>query len=205
MTDLREAIGLQADPEFDLELPAGWTRQEVAGDALESMLAAMRRRFMEQHRPDLYAEMKTMVKKSFEDMERNGVFAFFSPTKEGEGTLAIPASIHASIRRAEPGETLDDLARSLIQGRGATPLRGDSRTLRFEQEKHVKLGTETIVAQSVIYLTPIPGAKRRRALQLVAGFGRTVETPADHPNLQAMKLLFDACVSTLSWRPPART
>lgn len=205
MTTLREDIGLEADPEFDLELPAGWTRQEVGDQTVDAMLSALRRRFMEQHRPDLYAEMRSMVRNSFKDMERDGVFAFFSPTEDNDQTLAIPASIHASIRRAEAGETLDDLARSLIRGRGATPLLGDTRTLRFEQEKHTRLGTQTVIAQSVIYLTPIPGAKRRRALQLVAGFGRTVETPEDHPTIQAMKFLFDSCVSTLSWRAPAQT
>lgn len=200
-SDLREAMGLDPDPEFELQLPPGWTRQEVGGQAMESMLSAMRRRFMEQHRPDLYAEMRTMVKKSFEDMERNGVFAFFSPTEEGDQTLAIPASIHASVRRSAPGATLDDLARTLIQQRGATPLLGDTRTLRFEEERNIKFGTETIVAQSVIYMTPIPGARRRRALQLVAGFGRTMDTPADHERIEAMKFLFDRCVATLSWRP----
>lgn len=205
MTGIREAVGLQPEPEFDLQLPVGWTRQQAGDQARDAMLAVVKQRFMEQHRPDLYAETKRLVSQSFEEMERNGVFAFFAPTEPGDETLAIPASIHASIRRAAPGETLDDLARTLIHGKGATPLRGDSRTLRFEEERHVRLGTQTVVAQSVIYLTPIPRAKRRRALQLVAGFGRTVDTPADHPTIEAMKFLFDTCVSTLAWREPART
>lgn len=203
MTSLREEVGLQPDPEFDLQLPPGWTRQEVSDRVADSMLATLRRRMMEQHRPDAFVQLEGLLRRSFAEMERDGVLAFFSPTEEGDSTLAIPASIHASIRRAEPGESLDDLARALIQGRGATPLLGDPRTLRFEQEKTIKLGESSLIAQSIIYLTPIPGAKRRRALQLVAGFGRTVDTPPDHPVLEATRLLFDACVSTLTWRPPA--
>lgn len=200
-SSLREAVGIEPDPDFDLELPPGWTRQEVGNDALDAMLTGLKRRFMEQHRPDLYAQMKSMVQNSFDEMSRNGVFAFFSATEPDEKTLAIPASMHASIRRSEVGGSLDDLARSLIQSQGATPLLGDQRVLRFEQEKTVRLGTETIISQSIIYLTPIPGAKRRRALQLVAGFGRTVGTPPDDPYVESLRTLFDACVSTLRWRP----
>ncbi|GAA4429355.1 hypothetical protein GCM10023169_31640 [Georgenia halophila] len=204
-TRLRQEIGMQPDPDFDLELPPGWTRREVDPAVLDTMLAGVKRRFMAEHRPDLYVEVKVMLQNSFKDMDRNGVFAFFSPTEAGDGTLAIPASIHASIRRAGAGENLDDLARSLIRSHGATPLLGDPGTLRFELEKSVRLGTETIMNHAIIYLTPIPGAKRRRALQLVAGFGRTMDTPSTHPSLDAMRLLFDSCVSTLRWRQPAHS
>lgn len=197
---LREELGVQPDPEFDLDLPKGWARHGVDDAALESMLTAAKRRCMEAHTLQLYAEVKGHVEGAFADMRRAGVFAYFCPTDPSDGTLMIPSSINASIRRAEPGHTLDDLVRTLIHSHGATPLLGDRRTLRVENEKISRLGTETLINHSVLYLTPIPGAKRRRALALVAGFARTPDVPADAESMQATRFMFDACVSTLRWR-----
>lgn len=198
-SDLREALGVTPDPEFEMELPPGWSRRSVDDTALDSMQSGLKKRLMEAHQPQLYAELKTVLAQSFEQMRRNGAFAFFSGTEPDPGTLWVPASIVASIRRAEPGGTLDDLARTLIRSHGATPLRGDRGTLRFEREKTVRVAETSIVNQSVIYLIPVPGSKRRRALQLVASFGRTPDVSADHPSVRAMTLLFDSCVSTLRW------
>lgn len=201
---VREELGVQPDPEFDLDLPKGWARHGVDDAALETMLAAAKRQCMEAHRPQLYAEMRTHAESAFADMRKGGVFAYFAPTDPGDGTLAIPASINASIRRAEPGRSLDDMVQTLIRSHGATPLLGDPRTLRVEKEKTSRLGTETLINHSVLYLTPVPGAKRRRALALVAGFARAPEAPSDAEEIQAQRFMFDACVSTLRWRmPPA--
>lgn len=202
MTDLRAELGAPPDPEFDLELPPGWTRSVPDDATLRSMLAAARQRLMTAHRPDLYAEVRTMLEASFDEMRKHGVVAFFSATEAGEDTLFVPASLNASIRTAEPGETLDDLVRGLIHEHGATPLLGDKRTLRVEHEQTVRPGTDTIVSHSVVYLTPMPGSRRRRALQLVAGFARAPQTPSDDPSVERMRALFDACASTVRWRRP---
>lgn len=202
---MREELGVQSDPEFELDLPPGWGRHEVDGDELAAMLAATKKRCMDEHKPQLFAEMKVQLESAFENMRRGGVFAFFSPTDPDPGTLAIPSSINASIRRAEPGRTLDDLARTLIRSHGATPLLGDRRTLRFERERTTRLGTETLINHAAVYLTPIPGAKRRRALALVAGFARTPDVASDAESIDAMRFMFDACVSTLRWRERTTT
>ena len=198
---LRAELGMRRDPEFEMDLPAGWTRSAADDETLRRMLTSMKRRLMEAHRPDLYAQMKSMLESSFEDMRRGGVFAFFSATDPGPHTLFVPASLNASIRKAEPGQNLDDIVRSLVREQGATPLLGDKRTLRVERQKIRRMGTDSLVSHSIVYLTPVPGAQRRRALQLVAGFASAVGTPADDPMLESMRALFDSCVSTLRWRP----
>lgn len=104
---------------------------------------------------------------------------------------------------SRPGQTLDDLVRGLIQQNDATPLLGDKRTLRFETERSVRVGTDTIISHSVVYMTPVPGSARKRALVLVAGFGRPVDMSSDADVIQATRFLLDACVSTLTWRVPA--
>ena len=195
---LRDDLGAPpAMPEFEMDIPKGWARHAPDDATLQSMLSAAKRRCMDAHVPQMYAEIKTQLEGSFESMRRNGVFAYFCPTDPGAGTLAIPASINASIRHAEPGQTLDDMARSLIRDHGATPLLGDPRTLRFEKEKTTSLGTETVINHSVVYLTPVPGTMRRRALTLVAGFARTPDVSTDAESIEATRFLFDACVSSL--------
>lgn len=202
---LRDELGAQPDPEFEMELPRGWSRHAPDDATLQHMLDGVKRRLMEAHKPAMFAELKLMLERSFEDMRRNGVFAFFSAAEPGPGTLAIPASINASIRKAEPGTTLDDQVQILIRKHGATPLLGDKRTLRVESERSARVGTDTLIHHSVMYLTPVPGARRRRALQLVAGFARTPDTAPDDPALEATRLLFDSCAGTVRWRPHAES
>ncbi|QIK76588.1 protein TPRXL [Nocardioides piscis] len=205
VSDLRAELGATTVPDFEMTLPPGWTRQAVDETTLDGMLGALRKRLMEAHKPQAYAELQPLVKQSFEAMRRQGAFAFFSPTEPDDSTVWLPASIIASERRAEAGQNLDDLARTLIREEGATPLAGDKRTLRFERERPVRVGSQTVISHSIIYLTPIPGTGRRRALQLVAGFGRVPEDASDDPFLMKTKYLFDSCVATLRWRAPQST
>lgn len=200
---LRDELGVRADPEFDIDLPSGWGRHSVDDATLQTMLVGIKQRCMQQHQLQLYAGLKVHLEQAFADMQREGVFAYFCPTDQDPGTLALPASINASIRKADSGQTLDDLARRLIREHGATPLMGDPRTMRFETEAVKRLDTASVVHHSVVYLTPVPGSRRRRALALVAGFARTPDTPSDSQPMEAMRALFDACVSTLRWRPPS--
>lgn len=200
MNSLRESLGVVPDPDFEMDLPPGWSRRAVDDETFDMMVSGLKRRLMQQHKPDAFTEVRRMLKKSFDDMRQAGGFAFFIATEQDPATLWMPASIVASIRRAEPGTSLDDLARNLIVNRGATPLMDDPRTLRYEQEKNIQLGGESVVSRSVTYLIPIPGTKRRRALQLDAGFGTPLTMSANDPYVLATKFLFDSCVSTLRWR-----
>lgn len=203
--NLREELGVAKNPDFDLELPRGWARFDVNKDAHEVLLEGLKRRYQEAHRPDLFAEAKATLENTFEKMANNGVFAFFAPAASAEqyGT-AIPASLNASIRSSEPGRPLDKFAEEIIRNFGAQPLLGDPRTLRFERESLTALGGEMIVSHSLIYLTPVPGTRRRRALQLVAGFARTQDVPPDAPAMEKTRNLFDACVASLTWRGTPR-
>lgn len=200
MSSLRESLGVVPDPDFEMDLPPGWSRRAVDDETFDVMVSGLKRRLMQQHKPDVFTEVRRMLKKSFDDMRQAGAFAFFVATEQSRATLWMPASMVASVRRAEPGASLDDLARNLIVNRGATPLMDDVRTLRYEQEANIRLGAESVLNRSVTYLIPIPGSKRRRALQIVAGFGTPLTMSANDPYVLATKFLFDSCVSTLRWR-----
>ncbi|NGN96065.1 hypothetical protein G5C66_25420 [Nocardioides sp. KC13] len=204
MNSLRESLGVTPDPDFDMKLPPGWSRRAVDEQTFETMVSGLKRRLMQEHKPELYTETRRLLKRSFDDMRQNGAFAFFVATEQAPSTLWMPASMVASIRRPEPGSSLDDLARNLIVNHGATPLLGDVRTLRYEQEKTIRLGAESIVSRTVTYLIPVPGSKRRRALQIVGGLSTPVDMPADDPYVVSAKFLFDSCASTVTWHAPVQ-
>ncbi|MCT9818879.1 hypothetical protein N3K63_01120 [Microbacterium sp. W1N] len=197
---LRDALGAPRDPDFTLVLPPGWTRRPVTADERTRMDAAMRARLMEVHRPDLYARMRVLLAEAFAQLDAVGAVAMFLPdTDESPGALVLPASLTARVLRAEPGATLDDHVRASIVRDGATPLLGDKRILRAERESEQHIDGESALLTTVVYLSPIPGSGRRRALQLTLVITRPVDVPADDPPLLQMRALFDLCVSSLAW------
>lgn len=198
---LRAELGAAPDPDFTLVLPPGWERRAVTAEERTGMQSAMRARLMEVHRPDLYARMRGLLDDAFAQMEQVSVVAMFLPGEARSGALAVPASLTASVLKAEPGSTLDALVAGSIRNEGAVALGGDKRILRAEREAPQAIDGETATVTTVVYLTPIPGSGRRRALQLTLVIMRPEDVPADDPPLVAMRALFDACVSTLSWIP----
>ncbi|WP_026374189.1 hypothetical protein [Agrococcus lahaulensis] len=201
-TDLRAELGAAPDPEFELELPPGWARHAPDRATQDAMAAGIRERMLRAHRPDLYAQAQRMLQDSFEAMQRGDVVAFFTPTDDGDETLWLSASILASIRRAQPDVTLDEAVRHAILEYDAAPLDESKRIVRFERDRLESVQGESLRVLTVVYLTPVPGTQRRRALQLTATINRPVDVDVEDPLVDAQRLLLDACVSTLRWRRP---
>lgn len=195
---LREALGAPVDPEFELVLPEGWVRRDVSPETERAMLDAARARLMQAHRPDLYGQLRAQLQESFEAMRRIGAIAHFGPEEGAPDSAFLPASLIASIRTPQPGATLaEEMAQRIREG--ATDLHGDRRFVRFEREAATTIGTERATQTTVVYLTPVPGSRGARALQLTAVITRGAEFPADDPALVLMQRLFDGCVATLRW------
>ncbi|WP_404311979.1 hypothetical protein LG314_11820 [Agrococcus terreus] len=195
---LREELGAPADPEFELVLPEGWVRRDVSPETEQAMLDAARARLMEAHRPDLYGQIRAQLRESFDAMRRIGAIAHFGPEAGAPDSAYLPASLIASIRTPQPGVPLaEEMAQRIREG--ATDLHGDRRFVRFERESDVTLGTDPAKQTTVVYLTPIPGSRGTRALQLTAVITRGAEFPADDPALVLMQRLFDGCVASLRW------
>ncbi|MGI6879924.1 hypothetical protein [Microbacterium sp. gxy059] len=199
---LREQLGGAAEPDFEIDLPAGWERREVGDEDRAELSAAMRKRFLSIQRPDLYAVVRAMVDNSYEAMQSEGALAYYAATTGDEDTLWIPGSIIVSKRAATPEITLDQMVAHAIREFGAKPLFGDKRFIRFERDEIVKAGDASIGLTTVEYLTPIPTTKRRRALHFTATVSRPAEADADDEQVVASKQLYDACISTLRWVPP---
>ncbi len=187
-------------PEFEIKLLPGWQRHNTSEADRSAFDDRLKRRFMEVHRPDLYATARSMLNESYAKMKQQGAVAYFAPTGDDDEKVLIPGSIVVSEHRSPDGGTLDSLVKAVMRDHGAEPLFGDVRFMRYEREQTVTMEDSTIIQSSLIYLTPIPGTGRRRALQFVASFGRPVDMPADDDKVQAWKFAFDACVSTLRWK-----
>lgn len=201
---LRDRLGA-ADPAFEMALPTGWVRREASSVERDEMVAAVRGRLLQAHRPDLFARVRPMLEDAFAQMAEASVIAFFTPATADDDALALPASLVASVRTAtEPGGTLDPLVQALIREAGATPLLGDKRFLRFERESRQRLDDEEFLSTQVVYLTPIPGTRRRRGLQLTATVARPLDAPAEDPAFVLIRALLDLSVSSLTWTAPAQ-
>lgn len=199
---LREQLGGSADPDFEIDLPAGWERREVGDADQADLTAAMRKRFLSIQRPDLYAMVKSMVDESYRAMQQENALAYYAATTGDENTLWIPGSIIVSKRTASPEFSLDQMVSHAIREYGAKPLFGDKRFIRFERDEIVQTGEASVGLTTIEYLTPVPTTKRRRALQFTATVSRPLEAEADDEQVVATKELYDACISTLRWVPP---
>lgn len=197
--NLREQLGVSGDPDFVIELPSGWSRRDIGPDSMESMLESLKRQFMQAHQPKMYGAMKRLVGEAFDGMKQSGAIGFYAPVDAPEGTLIMPASIIARIRRGDAGAPLDGYVRSLIDQRNAKPLFDDARVLRYEESTEVRLEGETFVNNSVTYLSPIPGSARKRAVEFVASL---ISLPgSENPAwIAGQKSLIDLCIASLQWR-----
>lgn len=200
-SSLRAELGGRPDPDFVIDLPPGWARRAADARTHKAMEADLHARMLQLQRPDLLAQSRLLLRDAFATLERNRAVAFYAPIEPSADMLLLPGSIIASIRSGEGEVPLDAMVQHAIRAYGAQPLLGDPRIVRFEREQVESMQGERFVSTAVVYLSPIPGSRRRRALQLTASFARPVDVPADDVGAQRMRALFDACASTLRWIP----
>ncbi|GAA2171292.1 hypothetical protein GCM10009846_04610 [Agrococcus versicolor] len=201
MTDLRSELRGLPDIDFHLVLPPGWVRRGVDDDERDGLRAQARRTTMRAGRPDLFAQATQLIDGAFDRMRGTGAIAFFGAGEADDG-LHVPASLVASVRHADASGTLDEQVAVLIQRRGATPLHGDKRFVRWEQRGEETVQGTRLGVTTIAYLTPYPRSDRKRALLLSAFLTHDPDAPADDPPLEALRLLMDATVSTLRWKRP---
>jgi hypothetical protein len=199
MATLSEELRGEELPPYRVTVPVGWVEHPVSESEQRRMLAQARQRLMSVNRPDLYAQTMTMVESMFERMRRTSTVGFFMPETDAPDEARLPASLTVSVVRGRDGATLDEEMTQLIRDRGATSLQGDKRFVRYEQDRSQQFEGVRLNVTTVVYLTPVPGSGRRRALQFTLTVPRPIDEPADAPLVRAVLELFDAHVSTFAW------
>ncbi|MGK2933081.1 MAG: hypothetical protein ACSLFD_10000 [Solirubrobacterales bacterium] len=199
MQSLRAELTQEVMPEFTVLMPDGWERREPTDAVRDEMLDAAKARLMTVNRPDLYAQLLSMVRRSFSDMKRAETIAFFGPMEGAPDSSYLPASLTASIRRGSNGGSLDGAIAQLIRKDGATALDDDKRFLRWETDSTQMLDGTAVKSTSVLYLTPVPNTGHKRALQFMLVISHGTDSQEDQDFLQSIKDRFDAYISTFAW------
>ena len=201
-SSLRELLGGTKEPEFELRLLPGWERHSPGEADRSAMDAALKKRFMSINRPELHASMRAQLDQAYALMKQQQVKAYFAATAETDSLAIIPGAIVATTFNAHSGGTLDTHVAAIIRDHGAKPLFGDRRFIRYEREStKTAEGDEPVIATTIVYMTPVPGSKRRRGLQLTATIARPLDMAATDEKFLSWKLALDVCVSTLRWVP----
>lgn len=212
MTDrampLRELLGAPADPEFELSLPTGWERHDASPESQALIVQRLRRRLMRAGGVDAmraFSALRDMLGQSMDDMRREGVVGIFAQSAADASTpFPVPASIVAKIRSAPSAEAMDGYVKQLIVDEGAAALGRNRALLRVERERVHAEGDARAVLSSTLYVTPVPGTGRRRALELYAGYARPTDIPRDDEQIQFVHAVFDLMAGSLRWKTGAR-
>lgn len=200
MTLRDELTGRRSVPEYAIVLPDGWDEYDASDASERELVALAGRRLREQHRPDLYGQLRALTGRAFAGMRSAQTHRIYLQTRAWADELVLPLSITASVRTAPGGGSLDALVADLIRS-GATSLHGDKRFVRWQTDSTVAVGTATVGQQTTAYLTPFPD-RRTHALQLTAVAVHPIDDPSEswRPVVERMSELTDAIVSTFRWR-----
>lgn len=205
---LRETLGAPADPEFELSLPKGWERHDASHESQALVEQRLRRQLMRSGRADAmqsFVALRSMLGRSMDDMRQQHVVAYFTPSAMDASTaFPVPASIIARFHSAPSAEGMDGYVKRLIVEEGAAPLGRNRALLRVERERVQGEGEARMVLSSTLYVTPVPGTGRRRALELLAGYGRPTDIPRDDDQIRLVHAMFDLTVASLRWKTGAR-
>jgi hypothetical protein len=201
VNSLRQELGGRAGvPDFRFVLPAGWTTYDTSEQTEQELLAKARARLREAHRPDAYAILAGHVEKALAAARKQGAFMMIMAGDEAPPWSVVPVSILATVTHGTPEVSLDRMVADAIERRGARALDGSRHFLRWTDQRTVELTGESLGAYTVVYLTPIPGTKRRKALQLTATLAHPVDVdPLSDPQMTAWLELLDGCVATFAW------
>lgn len=181
-------------------LPPGWVLYDTSERTERALLEQAKVRLREAGRPDTYALLSEHVKRALVGARKQGAFMMIMAGEEAPAWATVPISILGSIVKGTPAISLDAMVADAVERRGARALHNSRQFLRWVDERSVELSGESAGAYTVVYLTPIPGSRRKQALQLTATLVHPTDTdPTSDTAMKSWLELLDAHVATLSW------
>lgn len=205
MSGLREQLlgGQPGLPPFRLMLPSGWVAHATTAESEAGLLDAAKSRLMQAHQPAAYATLHTHVSQALSKARAQGTFAMIVP---GEGTpraLLLPVSILVGMMVGESGMPLDAQISRAIEERGARPLERSQIFLRWIDRRTVTVDGDSVRADTIVYVTPVPGSQRSRALRFTATLAYPLDVdPETDETVQGWIGLIDAHLATFAWGAP---
>ncbi|MDE0547480.1 hypothetical protein [Microbacterium sp. C7(2022)] len=201
MTSLREQLGGGREtPEFRMLLPAGWTLNDTSVETEQRLLREARSRLREAHLPDAYASLSENVRAALERARTQGAFVLIMPGDVAPDWATVPVSVLGSITTGRPDASLDELVADAVERRGAVALDGSRLFLRWAERRTAEVSGEKVGVYTVVYLTPVPGSKRTKALQFTAVLAHDPAVdPETDVQIQAWLAMLDASIVTFGW------
>lgn len=200
--DLRNELGAPAFPDvpaFRMAIPEGWEAHSLSPETEQKLISGASSRLMQLHRPDLAAEMRAIAQQSFRQLRAEKGFMVIAPGPSTPEPLFIPTALHGVVRGQAPGFTLDQVVKTAARKHGARPLDANSRIAAWRQSGTISVLESPVMTTTAVYLIPIPGTQRKRALQLTAAISHPEERDADDQLLETWFDVLDAHVATFTW------
>lgn len=190
-------------PPFRLVLPRGWVERPADRDSIRAIIDRTSAVFRAQHRPDLDAQMRTILEQALRRMQSARVFALYLQ-EPGADEAPLPISITAARLSGQLGGTLDRQVRALFRENGAEFLTDDQSIVRWQSDTTTDGELAGAAARVVNYLIPIPGTGRREAVSFTTTIPMPLARDAeDEQFVEQLTLLSDTLISTFAWEPAA--
>lgn len=181
-------------------LPTGWTLNDTSVETEQRMLGEARSRLRESHLPDAYASLSENVRAALSRAREHGAFVLIMPGEDAPAWATVPVSVLGSITTGRPDVSLDQLVADAVERRGAVALDGSRLFLRWAERRTANVSGETVAIYTVVYLTPVPGSKRTKALQFTAVLAHDPAVdPETDLQIQAWLAMLDASIVTFGW------
>ncbi|GAB6856309.1 hypothetical protein [Microbacterium xylanilyticum] len=191
-----ELLGLAPTvPRFRILLPPEWESFPVTpelGRQFEQQASAV---FARAGRPDLDAVFSGQLQQAMDGLLRSGAKYVFLPSQREEGKDPLALSMIATYAEAAD-DALDAWVMAKVRA-GAELLDAEGRIL-YWRERRPGLDGETQRSQST-YVIAVPGSRRQKALILTGTTIIGTHTPDDDEYPTAVRALFDAMASTVTW------
>lgn len=185
-------------PPFAVALPPGWVRVVPTNAAHDADMAAASRVFQRAGRPDLDAQLRSLMLRTRQGMSRAKVFAVYRQ-QDVEMDELLPMSITAAAATAEDGQSLDPWITEAFRARGAEFLFDAPHIVRWSAELPPQKGDfSELGGITLTYVIPVPRSRRTRAVV----FTTTILAPAEglaEDVQDALETLSDTIVSTFTW------
>jgi len=183
---------------YTLLVPPDWGRF-VADDAgRDELIGMLRARFLEVHRPDLFAQVRSAVHQQWAQLRQRGAIEIYMPVVppvEGGTPMSIvtvpwiaQGPFDEDVRHRAGGSPVE----ALDAGDGAL-------VYRWESEREGSGSTERVFAREICYVRPFPGTDPQRGILVMASIIHPGVDEAG-PALDGFTALADAVASTLVWR-----
>lgn len=194
---LRDELISETPTSFRVLMPPGW-RQFGVDDASRAALESLiRDRLKPAGRPDLDAQLRSMVRRYWARMKRTRAVALYMPTEQAT-SVPLPMSIVASRYSATAGRSLESDLRTSV---GVELTRVDlpaGPVLRWASTSDRVDGDAAVRSLTIGHVFPVPGEDPRHGMMFVTGIPHLADGETDLL-LEPLIFLADAIAETFRW------